>query len=174
MTIAEVTLDEFIGMLGNGVVGHAALTERTLREATAVIEGRAKAMLGHERPEWPPLAEWTQDQRAALGFTPNDPLLRSGELQRAVESEVELNAVGGEAVTGVKDGEQGDIAVWMELGTPAAPHPAPPRPFLSLAVIDEMAKLGEIFGEHLVGGLFASDQNAAPISVAPIPNLPTP
>lgn len=174
--MVDVTMEEFLLILGRGVVHHAAHVEHVLRAAAEHIEATAKAMIGHERAEWPPLAQYTMDQRVALGFSENDPLLRTGHLRDAITHDVELREVGGVAVVGVKDATVGtdakngpdpvrnigDVAVWMELGTGRAPS----RSFLAQAVIDEMPVLEQMFGKHLAGGLFE-----APGQTLPIPGL---
>jgi hypothetical protein len=78
---------------------------------------------------WPELADITQEEREKLGFTPNDPELRNGELRDAIEM-----AVGaGKAVVGVPnrtvgDGSRGNplrdigqVAIEQELGTTHTP-----------------------------------------------------
>ena len=120
-----------------------------LHQAAERIKAAARAYIGRDNAEWPPLADATQEQRARLGYTPDDPLLRSGALRDAIEAEVESHRTGGKAAVGVTDGfvgdgskadplrNIGDIAVWMELGTPDNAHPSPPRPFLTLGALEQ-------------------------------------
>ena len=182
MSAIDCSLTDFIEMLGHGEVKHAAHIERTLREAAKVVEERAKDMLGHYQPGWAPLADATMDERERHGYTRDDPLLRSGALLAAIESDVKLENVGGLAVIGVKDATVGsgskedplrnigDVAVAMELGTDRVPA----RPFLTLAAIQRLPELHEIFGRALVGSLFALNGSGASISTAAIPGIPSP
>lgn len=130
-----------VGMFGAFLVALAQQAEdqaaRALREGAHVIAEDAKARIGHyDGNDWPQLAESTQEGRVKAGFTPNDPLLRTGALHDAITSE----GKGREAVAGVKSGQPdpkgtdlGNIAIWQEMGTPGAKHPIPPRPFLGPA-----------------------------------------
>lgn len=70
---------------------------------------------------WAPLAERTMAERVRLGFTPNDPLLRTGELYASLGKTVD----GASAVIG----STSQIMVWQELGTDRIP----PRPVLGAA-----------------------------------------
>lgn len=160
--MSDIALDDFINMLGKGSVAHAHYVEKALRAAIGHVEKASKEMLGHDRPEWPPLSPATQNERAMLGYTPDEPLLRAGHLHDAIESDVELDRVGGTAICGVKDATVGDgskadpirnigdVAVWMELGTGRAPA----RSFLAQAAIDTEKKILEELGHHVVEGLF--------------------
>jgi hypothetical protein len=160
--MVDIALDQFIEMLGQGVVAHAHYVEQALREAIGHVHEAAVRMIGDERPEWPPLAQRTRDERWRLGFPENEPLLRTGHLLAAIETEVELHPVGGDAVCGVKDGmvgdgsradpvrNIGDVAVWMELGTGHIPA----RSFLAQAAIDKEREILEALGSDVIKGLF--------------------
>jgi hypothetical protein len=95
-------------------------------------------------PAWQQLAQSTQNERVELGYSANDPLLRSGELKAAITMEARAR----EAVVGVPsmtvgDGTKanptrniGDIAVDMEFGTSSTGRGGPgipERPFLGPA-----------------------------------------
>lgn len=69
------------------------------------------------------LAPSTQAERERLGFTPNDPLLRSGDL-RANESFAYAGLGNGEAVAGA--GNTDPKSTWLEHGN--ASRNLPPRP----------------------------------------------
>ena len=120
-------------------------TEAGLTEAAKIIQHEAKEEIGHYQGAAGPFAGWdelaasTQLERVRLGWTENDPLLRSGELRDHVKVSVGI----GEAAIGVPNETVGDgskanpardighIAVWMENGT----EKAPPRPFLGGAAV---------------------------------------
>lgn len=86
----------------------------------------AAEYIGHEMPEWPPLAPSTVAQKEKLGYTGQvsgtDPLLRTGALRESIKPAVE----GLTLVVGSTD----KIAAYQEMGTSRIP----PRPFLGLAL----------------------------------------
>jgi hypothetical protein len=94
------------------------------------VKVTAKAKIGHYQTEVPPYAFWqplsstTIRERLAKGWTPDDPLLRSGELRESIEFVVVHRTV---AI-----GSDLKIAAWMELGTIRIP----PRAFLGPAMIE--------------------------------------
>lgn len=107
-----------LAAVGPAVVHHA--TELAAHE----IEGTARGMIGHYQdaigpyPKWEELADSTEAEKARLGYEPDAPLLRSGEMQESIQHQ----AVGGEAAIGSNDPKM----VWHELGTESVP----PRPVL--------------------------------------------
>lgn len=123
-------------------VSQGAAAQAGLAAAVKMVEHDAKAVIGTYERGWPPLKEATQAQRVRLGFTPNDPLLRAGELRDSISSEVEP----GHGVVG----SDSMIAVYQELGTSRG---IPPRSFLlSTAILDE-DKVAEMVTEALLVGL---------------------
>ena len=127
------------------------VTDAIAEKAGETIRDDAKAKLGHYQgaagpfDAWAPLSPWTQIERQELGFTPNDPLLRSGQLRDAIESSVIHDG----AVVGIKPGphvdprghveDVGEIAIRMELG-----GLAPARPFLGPAAFESKKKVGTL------------------------------
>ena len=117
------------------------------KEAGVAIRDRAKEKLGTYQeatgdfPAWEQLAESTQEQRAKAGYTPNDPLLRSGELRDSITTRSDGNG----SVTGTTL----DVGLWMENGT----EKIPPRPFLGPAAEEEMHKIG-VLAAPLIKTLF--------------------
>lgn len=73
-------------------------------------------------PDWPELAQATKDDRAAQGYTENDPLLRTGDLRDSYYAQVE----------GLQGGVGSDEekALAMEVGDPR--HNVPARSTLGL------------------------------------------
>lgn len=118
-----------------------------LEVASKLIQKRAQDSIGHYQdavgpfPAWAPLAESTQAERSALGYTADDPLLRSGELRRSIEREVHPD----HAVIGSKD----EKAAWMEFGTSRIP----PRPFIGPAAFRSKKEIHEILGTAAVRGI---------------------
>ncbi len=105
------------------------LAERAaLSVAAGNLARQAKGYIGDYQPAvppfpaWPPLAGSTVEDRVARGYTPNDPLLRQGDLRRSVTGVVR----GRSAVVG----STSPIAPWQELGTSTTPA----RSFLGRAV----------------------------------------
>ncbi|HHL2824781.1 TPA: hypothetical protein ACQ431_003012 [Citrobacter murliniae] len=117
------------------------------KETGVAIRDRAKEKLGTYQeasggfPEWAQLAESTQDQRARAGYTPDEPLLRSGELRDSITTRADGNG----SITGTAL----DIGLWMETGT----EKVPPRPYLGPAAEEEVHKIG-IIAAPLIKTLF--------------------
>ncbi len=84
-----------------------------------------KAQYGVEHPSWPPLKASTRHQRVQQGYSPNQPLLRSGMLKDTVtyetgEKNVTIGIPTGVMITHPYDSrpvEAGKLATWMETGT---------------------------------------------------------
>jgi phage gpG-like protein len=122
----------FLG-LGNWLLqaATAAADQRHLLEAAAVIvRDHAVDKLGTYQPAvgpypaWAPLAQETQNIRAAQGYTPDDPLLRSGEMRDSIGYEVSTDYA--------NIGSSLMKALYQELGT--STHP--PRPFFGPAGLE--------------------------------------
>lgn len=108
------------------------------------IEKDAKEIIGHYQrsdtgpfPEWEELKPSTKQDRVSQGFTPNDPLLRSGELRDSIH-----HAVRGHSVA---VGSDLDIAIYQEMGTATIP----PRPFLRVAAFRSKKWLGKLYAKTL-------------------------
>lgn len=127
---------------------HAATISIKVDAALAAgVRGAAKVVLRRTREKfgeyqnqrgpfqtWPELTEATQAEREREGFTPNDPLVRTGELRDSYYTEAE----------GMTAGVGSDLekAVGQELGIPDKNVPA--RSTLGMAVVDSEA---DAFGE---------------------------
>ncbi len=137
-------------------VHFAALVERVheaehkaLERAARVVEAEAKAEIGDYQPAkglfaaWAQLADSTKADRAAHGFTPNDPLLRTGKLRDGIEHTVEMGALG----AGVAHvGSNSPVAVYQELGTSRIP----PRSFLGGAAFAKEHEVRAILGDAVI------------------------
>jgi HK97 gp10 family phage protein len=113
-------------------------TEAALEKICQLIEDRAKAAIGTYDFGWKQLAQSTQEQRVALGFSANEPLLRIGKLRDSIGHVVE----GEDGYVGTND----PIAPFQEFGT----SKIPPRPFLGGALAATEGEIPKIFGS-LVG-----------------------
>lgn len=127
------------GAFGRHMMRLAAVGEDVAEHATddaaRIVRRIAKGKLGHyqsasgEYPAWAPLKPETQAERKRQGYTPNDPLLRSGELRRSID----YYRQGTSATVGSDE----MVAVWMEAGT----ETVPPRPFLGPAGFESKAEI---------------------------------
>jgi len=117
-----------------------------LIELGETVKHIAKARIGEEHDDWPPLAESTLIDKARKGFPVPDPLLRTGEFRESIKFIVEPRAL--LLVVGTED-PRGE---WFEMGT----HKMPPRPFLAPAMIemlspasraDQLPTASKIFGK---------------------------
>lgn len=138
------SVNDFALHLAEAAVAVRLVEHHALDRAAAIIEQSAKDEIGTYQPSvgpfngWPQLAESTQKEREHLGFTPNDPLLRTGGLRDSISREVQ----GLEAVVG----STSDVMVYQELGTPSIP----PRPVLGPAAFKNKKKIERILGEAVV------------------------
>jgi len=124
---------------GAGARFKAELPE-ALAEAGEIVKLDAQARIGHYQAGWQQLAESTQAERVRLGYSANDPLLRSGELRDAVAVRVEENVV----AVGV-GGDMAVIARAQEYGTAHIP----PRPFLRPAMLETLPQTGRVIAAAL-------------------------
>ena len=108
--------------------------EAILEKACQLIEDEAKAAIGTYNYEWSQLAESTQEQRVALGYPANEPLLRTGELRDFIGHIVE----GDVGYVGTND----PVAPWQEFGTSRIP----PRPFLGGALAAKGPEIEKMAG----------------------------
>jgi hypothetical protein len=121
-----------------------------LEHACVEIETLAKEKFGEYQAQagpfaaWAPLAQATVDDRIAKGYSPDNPLLRSGETRDSIEHKV----VGHEGYVG----SDSDILFWLELGTDKMPA----RSTLGAAAFEKEPKIREEtgigFAAWLAGG----------------------
>ena len=136
-----------VAHLSTMAAAQALTLNRGLKECAVAIEATAKGEFGHYQPEvapfagWVELAERTKADRLALGFTEDDPLLRSGALRDSVSNQVS----GLEAVVG----STSDIMVYQELGT----DKIPPRAVLGPAAIRNKKLIIKTLGHAAAEGL---------------------
>jgi hypothetical protein len=137
-----------------GFVAELATIQRDMEElpkaicarACAMIAKQAKAQIGKQHEEWPPLAPSTLAKKSA-----NTPLLETGELRDSIEWQVHGhgNHVEGEV------GSNLDRAVWHELGT----NHVPPRPFLVPSAIVCAPKIAKMAARMVVSTLGGGGRN---------------
>lgn len=114
-------LTQFAHFLDERVVAMVPIGKLVIGASAKILKRSIQKEYGdHVLPD---LAQATQDDRVARGYSPNDPLLRDGSLLRAsIESEV------GEDFAAVGTSEP--IAAYQEFGFVNARtgRPVPPRP----------------------------------------------
>ena len=121
-----------------------AVTNRVTEKVADIVKQDAQVKIGvyqeaaGQFPAWAPLADSTVADRISKGFSPLEPLLRTGELRDSIETHVE----GAEATVG----SASMIALYQEQGTDRIP----PRPFLGPALFEGKVKIGREAATHLV------------------------
>ena len=113
-----------------------------LEIAARIIERDAKSEIGTYQREnvgpfepWAELADSTKSQRVSLGYTENDPLLRSGAMRDSISHYID----GFDAYIG----SPSKILVWQEFGTDRIP----PRSVLGLAAHRNIENILKLVGE---------------------------
>lgn len=141
------SITSFIGHLTTLAAAETLSLHNGLKKAAVAIERTAKAEIGTYQgevgpfPGWVELADNTKADRVAKGFTENDPLKRSGGLEKSISHEIS----GLEAVIG----SDSDVMVYQELGTPNIP----PRAVLGPAAIRNKDLILKTLGQAAAEGL---------------------
>ncbi len=123
-----------------------------LKAASTLIENDAREQIGHyqgqhgEYPEWAPLAQSTEEEKARLGYPADAPLLRKGDLQKSFSHSVE----GLEAVVGSTD----PVMVYHEFGT----SKMPPRPVLGPALFKNRGAIQKLIGFATVSAIIEGER----------------
>lgn len=142
-------LEQFAREISSASASIATGLESNFRVIVKEIEETAKEEIGIYQPAygafdaWAPLAESTKADRVRLGYSEDEPLLRSGELRDSIESEV----VGLAAIVGTRS----EIGLWQEVGTAHIP----PRPFIGPAYVKKIDPLMESIGGAISCGFKA-------------------
>lgn len=123
-----------------------------LERAVVAIEATAKEEIGTYQeaagpfPAWAPLAESTVADRVAKGFSPDDPLLRTGDLRDSIVHEVG----DWEATVGSID----PVMEFHEFGT----SKMPPRPVIGSALVHNIERVQQLIGEAAVSVFVDGDK----------------
>lgn len=128
------SLAGFAEFLAERSVVAAEEARLALGRGAKLIADRAKSKIGHEQPDWPPLAESTLEEKARLGYGVPDPLLREGDLRDSIE----FQADGDQAAVGSDD----PVAEYQELGTSTIP----PRSFLASSAAEQSDRIAALIG----------------------------
>lgn len=132
------SMAEFAVHLGEMILVEAEAEHAALEKAAQLVEKTAKERIGTEYEDWPELAASTLDEKARLGYSIPDPLLRTGDMRESIEHHTEIH----EAEVGSNE----DKAVWHELGTSRMPA----RSFLASSARDKEDEIVEIVGGAVV------------------------
>jgi hypothetical protein len=147
----EMTLEGFIAHLTGSIGALAAAEGHAMEQAAKVVEAHAKKIVGvyqtdtGQFPAWAELADATKDDRVRLGYSENEPGLRSGDMRNSIDHKAEHN----EAVIGSDDQHM----VYFELGT----SKQPPRSVLGSAVVQTEHAITEILGSSVVRALVGEE-----------------
>lgn len=137
----KLSLKDFLDILPTLERQVNEAVHRQLIEIAPQIVETAQAKIGHYQDGWPPLAASTQQERERLGFTPDDPLLRTGELRDSYDAIVTANQI--------TIGNTSPKADPLENGSATIP----PRPVTLPAVYENLDNLKERLGQATVQGL---------------------
>jgi hypothetical protein len=143
-----ITPDDLVRFLETSAKSVKPRLKSDLMKIGELTATMAAEFIGHELPEWPPLAPSTIAEKEALGFTnqisATDPLLRTGKMRDSIEVAVE----GLEMAVGSSDPE----ALWQEIGTSGhdGKGAIPPRPFLAMAAVRSLDYAADRFGETAI------------------------
>ncbi|PUA19579.1 hypothetical protein [Glaciimonas sp. PCH181] len=140
-------IGEMIAHLATMAAAETLALHHGLKKCAVAIEKTAKSEIGTYQGEvgsfaaWDQLADSTQADRVAKGFTPNDPLKRTGELGETISHKLDAF----DAVIG----STSDIMVYQELGTDRIP----PRAVLGPAAIRNKELILRTLGQAAAEGL---------------------
>lgn len=132
-------------------VAEVVALDAGLGRVLAKIEKTAKDEIGHYQEAvgqfgaWPELADSTKEDRVHKGFTENDPLYRSGELQASIGKEQH----GLEGAVG----STSPVMVYMEFGTSKAPA----RAVIGPAAVRNEHEIKRLVGAAAVAGLVGGE-----------------
>jgi hypothetical protein len=128
---------------------HAALTERAIDvrqiayEKIGGYQAAAESPQGAEFPGWSELADATKEDRVQQGYSPDDPLLRSGGFAETITSDIQPS----QFTVGSADPR----AEWFEQGTSRMP----PRPSIGPAMAQSMDATNDRMAEAIVRAMKA-------------------
>jgi len=149
-----------LGSLALHIAGQEAALLASLRagleKCAKKVEQTAKAEIGHYQsgigpfPAWADLADSTEQQKAAMGYPADAPLLATGEMRGSITHTTGVL----EAVIGSTDPKM----VYHEFGTPRMPA----RPVMGPAVLRNKEYIRRVLGAATITGLIGGQAiNAA-------------
>lgn len=147
--VRSYNLGQMSAVFAQAAVSFYARAQAGLNVAAGLILERAQEKFGHYQtrsgphPAWAELADATKQERQAQGFTPNEPLLRSGALKGSFSKEV----WGLEAVIGSTDPRM----VYHETGS--RDGKLPPRPVLGPTAFETKEEVAAILGNVAISAV---------------------
>jgi hypothetical protein len=144
--MAVMNLAQAAKMFNEMADAYADDTNKTLQKALDIIKDESQRVIGTYDPlyEWPQLAPETQRERERLGFSPNDPLLRTGELRDSIETEILQRATRDQPVAIGEVGTNDPVAAYQEFGTATIPA----RSFLERAAVVKLPEIADMAGDR--------------------------
>lgn len=142
-----ITMAEFEAVLSNAIKMAPINLAIGLEKVGALAESLAESYPGHERSEWPPLADSTIEDKKRKGYAVPSPLKRTGDMAASYKKDVNVP----ELILVVGSPEK--KALWQEMGTVNGGHSIPPRPVCSTALKNSLPYAHDVFGEIAVAML---------------------
>jgi phage gpG-like protein len=130
-------------LTGELLVNADAGRKEALEALARIIAAECRRVIGTYELGWEQLAEATQEERARLGYPPNEPLLREGTLRDSIGHEIV--EPGKLAIVG----STSDIAVYQELGTSTIPA----RSFLAATAAQKGEAAAKIAGAIIAAAI---------------------
>lgn len=137
----KIQLAAFIELLPSLEKQAREAIQRELVAIAPQIVETAQNKIGAYQDGWAPLAQSTINERTHLGYSPDEPLLRTGDLRNSYEAIVSENHI----VVGNYDPK----AEYVEIGTATIP----PRPVTLPAVYESLEQLQKSLGAAVVASL---------------------
>jgi hypothetical protein len=147
----NLTLDEMLLHLAEVTIAIRHETHEALTHAAQIVQREAQQELGTYQgaagpfAAWAELADATKEERVALGFSENDPGVRTGEMRDSIQYSVGTGADWQQANVGSDDPKM----VYFELGTMTQP----PRSALGGAAFRRAPEIAHALGEAAVRAL---------------------
>lgn len=133
---------QFAALLGEAAAKAEFLLEEPTHLVMEEVAKEAKRVIGTYEYGWRQLADRTKENRENAGFTPNDPLERTGSMAASIKTRAELTPGGAEGLVFSDQKE----ALWAEMGTMGPQRGQPPRSFLFKSLWLASPAIAKTFG----------------------------
>lgn len=135
------SLEAFEEFLTKSAEIHEQAIAAVAAGSAALLHEKARRTFG-DLTKLAPLAQSTQDERSALGYSPDEPLLRDGRLLRDSVEQTHTRTM-------AAIGSDEPIMLYHEYGYMNARTgtPVPPRPVFKLTLIESTEQIEEMIGE---------------------------
>lgn len=137
----KIKLNAFIDLLPELARQVKASVQQELEQIAPQILETVQNKIGAYQEGWEPLADATQKEREEHGYSPDNPLLRTGNLRNSYSTHVNENQI----IIGSFDPD----AEYMEIGTTSIP----PRPILLPAIHETLPAATQVLGAVVVKAL---------------------